>query len=115
MTSLVEAMHVVIASGPALLGSPLAAPAKLATGLVYGTIRGVTKEVVLDVTGPTAPIKDSWGQQRAAASATTKINRQDFGVKWNQTLDSGGVVISDEVSITMDIEMVLKPAPAPAK
>jgi polyisoprenoid-binding protein YceI len=79
------------------------------------TIRGTTKPVVLDVEGPTAPITDPWHMQRAAASATAKINRQDFGVKWNQTLDSGGVVVSDEVSITLDVEMVLKPAAAPAK
>jgi polyisoprenoid-binding protein YceI len=69
------------------------------------TIRGVTKEVVLDVDGPTAPVKDPWGYQRAAASATTKINRQDFGVKWNATLDNGGVVVGDDVSVTIDVEM----------
>ena len=72
------------------------------------TIRGTTKEVVLDVDGPTAPIKDPWGNTRAAATATTKINRQDFGVKWNATLDSGGVVVGDEVSITIDVELVKK-------
>ena len=70
------------------------------------TIRGTTKEVVLDVDGPTAPVKDPWGNTRAAVSATTKINRQDFGVKWNATLDGGGVVVGDEVSITIDAEMV---------
>src|SRR3984893_2704381 len=74
------------------------------------TIRGVTKEVVLDVDGPTAPVKDPWGNQRAAVNATTKINRQDFGVKWNDTMDNGGVVIGDEVSITIDAEMVQKTA-----
>jgi len=47
------------------------------------TIRGTTKEVVLDVDGLTAPVKDPWGNQRVAATATTKINRQDFGVKWH--------------------------------
>jgi polyisoprenoid-binding protein YceI len=72
------------------------------------TIRGTTKEVVLDVDGPTAPIKDPWGNQRAAATATTKVNRQDFGVKWNATLDNGGVVVSDDVSITIDVELVKK-------
>jgi polyisoprenoid-binding protein YceI len=72
------------------------------------TIRGTTKEVVLDVEGPTAPIKDTWGNQRSAANATTKINRQDFGVKWNATLDNGGVVVSDEVSINIDVEMIHK-------
>ena len=74
------------------------------------TIRGVTKEVVLDVDGPTAAVKDPWGHQRAAVNATTKINRQDFGVKWNATMDNGGVVVGDEVSITIDAEMVQKTA-----
>src|SRR5207248_11434102 len=55
------------------------------------TIRGVTKEVVLDAEGPTAPIKDPWGNTRSAVSATTHVNRQDFGVKWNANLDGGGV------------------------
>jgi len=70
------------------------------------TIHGTTKEVVLDVEGPTAPVKDPWGNQRVAASASTKINRQDFGVKWNATMDNGGVVVGDEVAITIDVEMV---------
>ncbi|OLC92403.1 MAG: protein yceI precursor [Acidobacteria bacterium 13_1_40CM_4_58_4] len=70
------------------------APGKLkATGDL--TIRGTTKEVVLDVDGPTAPVKDPWGNQRLAATATAKINRQDFGVKWNATLDNGGVVVGE--------------------
>lgn len=69
------------------------------------TIRGTTKEVVLDVDGPTAPVKDTWGNQRAAVNAATKINRQDFGVKWNATLDNGGVVVGDDVNITIDAEM----------
>ncbi len=72
------------------------------------TIRGVTKEVVLDVEGPTPPIKDPWGNQRMAATATTKVNRQDFGVKWNAVMDNGGVVVGDDVSITIDLEMVSK-------
>ncbi len=72
------------------------------------TIRGTTKEVVLDVEGPTAPMKDPWGNTRTAANATTKINRQDFGVKWNATLDNGGVVVGDDVSIIIDVELVKK-------
>ena len=72
------------------------------------TIRGTTKEVVLDVDGPTAPIKDPWGNTRSAATATAKVNRQNFGVKWNATLDNGGVVVSDDVSITIDVELVKK-------
>jgi polyisoprenoid-binding protein YceI len=74
------------------------------------TIRGVTKEVALDVDGPTAPIKDPYGNQRAAVNATTKINRQDFGVKWNATIDGGGVVVGDEINITIDAEMIKQPA-----
>jgi polyisoprenoid-binding protein YceI len=74
------------------------------------TIHGIAKEVVLDVDGPTAPVKDPWGNQRMAINATTKINRQDFGVKWNQTMDNGGVVVGDEVSITIDAEMIPKAA-----
>jgi polyisoprenoid-binding protein YceI len=72
------------------------------------TIRGTTKEVVLDVEGPTVPMKDPWGNTRVAANATTKINRQDFGVKWNATLDNGGVVVGDDVSIVIDVELVKK-------
>ncbi len=74
------------------------------------TIRGTTRTVVLNSTTPKAPIKDPWGLQRSAVSATTKINRQEFGVSWNQNLDSGGVVVGDEVSITLDVEMVIPPA-----
>jgi polyisoprenoid-binding protein YceI len=74
------------------------------------TIHGVTKQVVLDVEGLTAPVKDPWGNQRAAANATTKINRQDFGVKWNAKMDSGGWVVGDDVAITIDVELVQKGA-----
>ena len=70
------------------------------------TIHGTTKEAVLDVDGPTAPVKDPWGNQRIAASGTTKINRQDYGVKWNATMDNGGVVVGDDVEITLDVELV---------
>ncbi len=74
------------------------------------TIHGVTKPVVLDVTAPKPPIKDPWGLQRTAVSGSTKINRQDFGVSWNKTLDSGGVMVGDDVDITLDVEMVVPPA-----
>ncbi len=74
------------------------------------TIHGVTKEVVLDVEGPTAPIKDPWGNTRVALNATTKVNRQDYGVKWNANMDGGGVVVGDDVNITIDLEMVKKVA-----
>jgi polyisoprenoid-binding protein YceI len=74
------------------------------------TIHGVTKEVVLDVEGPSPPIKDPQGNTRVAINATTKVNRQDFGVKWNANIDGGGVVVSDDVSITIDMEMTKKAA-----
>ncbi len=73
------------------------------------TIRGVTKTATLTATLPKAPIKDPWGLQRTAVSASTKINRQDFGVAWNQKLDSGGVVVGDDVNITLDVEMIIPP------
>lgn len=74
------------------------------------TIRGVTKQAVLEVTAPKPAIKDPWGLQRTAVSGSTKITRQDFGVAWNKTLDSGGVVVGDDVNITLDVEMVVPPA-----
>jgi len=73
------------------------------------TIKGVTKEVVLLVEGPTKPVKDPWGNQRVGGSATTRINRKDFGLVWNKTLETGGVVVGDEVDITIDVEIYRKP------
>jgi len=73
------------------------------------TMHGVTKEVTLDVEGPTAPIKDPWGNTRVALNATATVNRQDFGAKWNAKMDGGGVVVSDNVNITIDAELVKKP------
>jgi polyisoprenoid-binding protein YceI len=72
------------------------------------TLHGVTKEVTLDVQGPTAPIKDPWGNSRAGASATTKINRKDFGLTWNKALETGGAVVGDEVTVSIDVEAVKK-------
>jgi polyisoprenoid-binding protein YceI len=73
------------------------------------TIRGVTRPVTFEVTGPTPAIKDIAGNSRVGASATTTINRKDFGLVWNRALDSGGVVVSDEVAITVDLEMTRRP------
>ena len=64
------------------------------------TIHGVTKEVTLDVDGPSAPIKDPWGNQRIGASASTKINRKDFGV------NGAPGVVGDDISITIDTELI---------
>jgi polyisoprenoid-binding protein YceI len=74
------------------------------------TIRAVTKEVVLDVDGPTPEIQ-AQGAYRMGASATTRINRKDFGVNWNRALDGGGLVVSDDVRINIEVELVRKPQP----
>lgn len=70
------------------------------------TIHGVTREITLDVEGPTQEIKDPWGKQRVGASATAKLSRKDFGLTWNAALETGGVMVGDEVKITIDIEAV---------
>jgi polyisoprenoid-binding protein YceI len=69
------------------------------------TMRGVTKEVVLDVDGPATPLKDQRGM-RTGATASTTISRKDFGLTWNRAIESGGVVVADEVAITLDIELL---------
>ncbi len=73
------------------------------------TIRGVTKEVVLNVEGPTPAVKDPGGNYRVGGQATTRIDRRDFGLTWNKAIDGGGVVVGDEVEITIDLEIYRKP------
>lgn len=72
------------------------------------TLRGITKQVVLYVTGPTKETKDPWGVIRKGANATAKINRKDFGLVWNAALETGGVAVGDEVNIILEIEMIKK-------
>jgi len=72
------------------------------------TIHGVTKPVVLEVEGSGPPIHDPMGNTRAGASATTKIRRSDFGLTWNKALESGGVLVGDEVAISIDVEAIKK-------
>ncbi len=83
------------------------------------TMRGVTKPAVLDVEGPTAPVKSPFdGSALIGATATTKINRKDFGLNWNKALEAGGVLVGDEVKVTLEVEAGSKdaaPAAAPAK
>lgn len=69
------------------------------------TIRGITRDVTLNATleGRT---KDPWGNERAGFSASGKINRHDFGLNWNQALETGGVMVGDEVKLTIDVELV---------
>ena len=75
--------------------------------LVLGslTIRGVTREVVLTVE-ELGRMPDPSGSERAAFSATTRIRRRDFGLTWNQILETGGVTVSDEVRISLDVQLV---------
>jgi polyisoprenoid-binding protein YceI len=70
------------------------------------TIHGVTREVVFNVEGPTAPGKDPWGNTRIGLSATTKINRKDYGLTWNAALETGGILVGDEVTITLDVQFL---------
>lgn len=70
------------------------------------TIHGVTREVLLEVEGPSQEIKGPGGKIRIGASATTKINRKDFGLNWNVALEAGGILVGEEVTITLDIELV---------
>lgn len=72
------------------------------------TMRGVTKEVTLEVEGPTPAVQDPWGNTKVGATATTTVNRKDFGINWNKTLDAGGVVVGDEVKVTLDLQLVKK-------
>jgi len=69
------------------------------------TIHGVTREVTLDVTSE-GRAKDPWGGERAGYSATTKINRSDFGPTWNQALETGGFVVGDEIKISLDLQLL---------
>jgi polyisoprenoid-binding protein YceI len=75
------------------------------------TIHGVTKEVTFDIEGPTPPVKDPWGNIRAGITAAAKINRKDFGVAFNALTETGGVVVGDEVKITIEAELIQQ-APA---
>ncbi len=70
------------------------------------TIRGVTRKVTFAVEGPTPPTKDPWGNTRIAISATTKINRKDYGLTWNAALETGGILVGEEVTITLEAEFV---------
>jgi len=70
------------------------------------TIRGVTRPVTFEVEGPTAPAKDPWGNTRVGLSANTRINRKDFGLTWNAALETGGILVGDEVTITLDVEFI---------
>ena len=72
------------------------------------TIHGVTREITVDVAGPTAEVKDPGGNFRRGATATARISRKDFGLAWNKVLDNGGLVVGDVVDIYAEVELVRK-------
>ena len=70
------------------------------------TIKGVTRSVQFAVEGPSPATKDPWGNTRIGVAATTKINRKDFGLTWNAALEAGGLMVSEDVRIALDLEFV---------
>jgi polyisoprenoid-binding protein YceI len=69
------------------------------------TIKDKTKEVTLDSKGFTPTVKDPWGNTKRGFTATTTINRKDWGINWNKTLDGGGVAVGDDVNVTIEFEL----------
>ena len=70
------------------------------------TMHGITKQVELDVEGPSGESKDPYGIIRRGATASTKINRKDFGLVWNKALETGGIAVGEEITINLEIEMI---------
>lgn len=70
------------------------------------TMHGVTRQVTFDVEGPSQPGKDPWGNFRIGLSATAKINRKDFGLVWNAALETGGVLVGEDVTISLDVQFI---------
>jgi len=69
------------------------------------TLHDVTREVTVDIEGPTAEVKDPGGNLRRGATATTRVNRKDFGLTWNKVLDNGGLFVADEINIYVEVEL----------
>jgi polyisoprenoid-binding protein YceI len=70
------------------------------------SLHGVTKSLTFEVEGLSAPAKDPWGNTRIGLSATAKINRKDFGLTWNSALETGGVLVGEDVSVTLDVQFI---------
>jgi polyisoprenoid-binding protein YceI len=70
------------------------------------TINAITHQVILDLDGPTSPIRDTLGREKIGVSGSTKISRKEFGILYNPVMESGGVAVSDEVSIILEIELI---------
>jgi len=92
--------------------SKLATPGAAGSFKLVGdlTIHGVTKEVALDVEGPSKPISMQ-GMSKTGATATTTINRKDFGLMWNRMIEGGGAVVGDDIKITLELELNKRTAP----
>ena len=73
------------------------------------TMHGVTKEVILDLSDVAQEAKGMGGETRIGGQASTKVNRKDFGLVWNKTLDGGGAVVGDDIEITIDLELIKRP------
>ncbi len=78
------------------------------------TIHGVTKEVVLNAEGPTPEGKDPFGNTRIGASASTKIKRSDFGLTWNAALETGGILVGDDLKIELEVSAIRSESAAAA-
>jgi len=70
------------------------------------TINAITHRVILDVDGPTAQVKDTQGRYKVGVSAVTKVSRKEYGILYNPIMETGGVAVSDEVAIELDIELI---------
>jgi len=70
------------------------------------TINATTRQVILDFDGPTGPVRDTQGREKIGASGVTKISRKDFGILYNPVMETGGVTVSDEVSIALEMELI---------
>jgi polyisoprenoid-binding protein YceI len=70
------------------------------------SLHGVTKPITFNVDGPSAPGKDPWGNTRIGLSATGKLNRKDFGLTWNAALETGGVLVGEEIQIVLDVQFI---------
>ena len=70
------------------------------------TINSTTKPIVLDVDGPSPSIRDPRGNEKIGLSASTRISRKEFGITWNEVMESGGIAVADEVAISLDMELI---------
>ena len=70
------------------------------------TLHGVTKSVTVDVEGLSEPAKDPWGNLRIGLSATARVNRKDFGLTWNAALETGGILVGEDIAITLEVQFI---------